>query len=108
MALLVCIHGRIPLAIIAPNPCIGRRHNVVDFFSPATILVIEMDGSQQLLQAEQDTQRTELLQSQGYRVVRFWNSQVLNHINGVVPAQLSVIARRAKPDVAISSSLAQA
>jgi len=61
---------------------IGRY--VVDFCSPEAKLVVELDGSQHLAQAEQDNRRTELLESQGYRVLRFWNHDVLNDIDAVV------------------------
>jgi very-short-patch-repair endonuclease len=32
----------------------------------------------------QDARRTRFLESQGYRVLRFWNNDVLNNINGVL------------------------
>ena len=56
---------------------------VVDFCSPKEKLVIELDGSQHLEQEEHDAQRTEYLETQGYRVIRFWNNQVMNDIDGV-------------------------
>lgn len=57
---------------------------IVDFCSPKAKLIIEVDGSQHLEQAENDRIRTEYLESQGYQVVRFWNQQVLEDINGVI------------------------
>jgi very-short-patch-repair endonuclease len=61
---------------------IGRF--VVDFCAPESKLVIELDGSQHLQRIEQDSDRTHYLESRGYRVLRFWNDQVLNDIDGVV------------------------
>ena len=56
---------------------------IVDFVSIKKKLVIELDGSQHLEQEAYDIERTRYLESQGYKVVRFWNSDVLNDINGV-------------------------
>ena len=55
-----------------------------DFCSPKGKLVIELDGSQHLDQEEQDAERTLYLESQGYKVIRFWNNQVMNDIEGVI------------------------
>ena len=52
--------------------------------SPAGKLIIELDGSQHMHQEEYDADRTAFLASQGYRVLRFWNSDVMNNINDVL------------------------
>jgi very-short-patch-repair endonuclease len=57
---------------------------ITDFCAPAQKLIIEVDGSQHLDQEEYDATRTAWLESQGYRVLRFWNSDVLNKVNGVM------------------------
>ena len=57
---------------------------IVDFVSVKKKLVIELDGSQHLEQAEYDIERTRSLESQGYKVIRFWNNDVMNDINGVI------------------------
>jgi very-short-patch-repair endonuclease len=57
---------------------------IVDFCSPRRKLVIELDGSQHLEQIEYDRRRTEYLESRGYRVLRFWNNEVLKNIHGVL------------------------
>jgi very-short-patch-repair endonuclease len=59
---------------------------VVDFVSIKNKLVIELDGSQHLDQEEYDVERTLYLESRGYKVIRFWNNQVMNDIEGVVRA----------------------
>jgi len=59
---------------------------VPDFCSPKAKLVIELDGSQHIEQEEQDKERTKYLESQGYRVIRFWNNDVMNDIEGVIRA----------------------
>ena len=57
---------------------------ITDFCAPSHKLVIEVDGSQHLDQEEYDNERTAFLQARGYRVLRFWNSEVLNNINAVM------------------------
>lgn len=56
---------------------------IVDFVSIKQKLVIELDGSQHLEQADYDIARTLYLEAQGYKVIRFWNNDVLNDMNGV-------------------------
>jgi len=57
---------------------------VPDFCSPKAKLIIEMDGSQHLKQEEYDEERTKYLESQGHKVIRFWNNDVMNNIEGVI------------------------
>ena len=59
---------------------------IVDFCSTKKKLVIELDGSQHMDQAEYDILRTEFLESRGYKVLRFWNNDVLTQTNGVLRA----------------------
>jgi len=59
---------------------------VVDFCTIKKKLVIELDGRQHLEQTEYDEERTKYLESEGYRVLRFWNAQVLNDFEGVIKA----------------------
>jgi very-short-patch-repair endonuclease len=59
---------------------------IADFCSPGAKLIIELDGSQHLDQQGYDQARTADLQSQGYRVLRFWNNDVIKDIDGVIRA----------------------
>ena len=59
---------------------------IVDFCAPRQKLIIEVDGSQHLDQRNYDQQRTAFLAKKGYRVLRFWNNEVLQNLNGVVIA----------------------
>ncbi len=59
---------------------------IVDFISIKKKLIVELDGSQHLEQTEYDEERTRYLESQGYRVVRFWNNQVEKEMDDVVRA----------------------
>ena len=67
---------------------IRRQHPIgsyiADFAIPAHRLVIEIDGGQHAAETEQDARRTAALRKQGYRVIRFWNNEVLGNIEGVV------------------------
>ncbi len=59
-------------------------HYVTDFCSLKGRLVIELDGSQHLEHQEHDENRTKYLESQGYKVLRFWNNQVMDDMESVV------------------------
>ena len=59
---------------------------IVDFCTVKEKLVIELDGSQHLEQEEYDSERTVFLEAQGYRVLRFWNNEVLKETNTVIDA----------------------
>ena len=60
----------------------------VDFVCSERKLVVEVDGGQHLEQADYDAERSHLLESRGYRVVRFWNNQVLEDMDAVQEAIL--------------------
>ena len=59
---------------------------VVDFAALEAKLIIEIDGGQHSVRLEADQLRTEKLERFGYRIVRFWNHDVLNNIEGVLDA----------------------
>jgi very-short-patch-repair endonuclease len=59
---------------------------IPDFCAVQEKLIIELDGSQHLDQQEYDAERTKYLEEQGYKVIRFWNNQILNDMNGVILA----------------------
>lgn len=63
---------------------IGRY--ITDFCAPREKLIIELDGSQHLEQTEYDRERTACLESRGYKVIRFWNNDVVNNIESVIIA----------------------
>jgi len=72
---------------------VRRQHpiggHIADFAIPAHKLFIEIDGGQHALRAEADAARSEALRLHGYRVIRFWNHDVLGNLEGV----LQVIVR---------------
>jgi very-short-patch-repair endonuclease len=57
---------------------------ICDFVSRTAKLVVEVDGGQHAHHTETDARRTAFLKSQGFRVIRFWNNDVLENVEGVV------------------------
>ena len=57
---------------------------IADFCCFDPKLIVEVDGGQHGEQRQAYTRRTELLERSGYRVLRFWNNEVLQDIDGVV------------------------
>jgi very-short-patch-repair endonuclease len=68
---------------------IGRF--IVDFVCHDRWLVIELDGGQHAESAK-DLERDHWLKSKGYRVLRFWNSDVLKNPTGVLESILGAIS----------------
>jgi very-short-patch-repair endonuclease len=60
------------------------RHYIVDFVSHRAKLIIEVDGGQHA--TERDAPRSAILEEEGYRVIRFWNNEVLGNPDGVFSA----------------------
>ena len=66
---------------------------IVDFYCPACRLMIEVDGSAHYSQADYDTARTEQLESHGYKVLRFTNDEVINHLSDVLTTIYQTITK---------------
>lgn len=64
---------------------------ITDFCAPSKMLIIELDGSQHLEQKEYDAERTAFLESKGYRVLRFYNNDVMKDIDKVLEVVLENI-----------------
>lgn len=56
---------------------------IVDFVCLETRLIIELDGGQHAGQGASDAERTAWLEAHGFRVLRFWNHEVLRNIDAV-------------------------
>jgi very-short-patch-repair endonuclease len=67
---------------------------IVDFCAPREKIIIELDGDQHSEQKEYDEMRTAFLQARGYRVLRFWNSEVMRNIYGVLGTILKCLQDR--------------
>jgi very-short-patch-repair endonuclease len=57
---------------------------IVDFVCFEKRIVIEADGGQHARQSEDDIARDTYLRQHGFKVLRFWNNEVLQNINGVL------------------------
>lgn len=61
-------------------------HYIADFVCIERKLIVEVDGGQHAEQIIEDNARTAWLEAQGYRVMRFWNNDMLQNIEGVLEA----------------------
>ena len=61
---------------------IGRY--IVDFVCFEKKIIIEVDGGQHAIETKKDTERGEWLRSQGFKVLKFWNNEVLTNTQGVL------------------------
>ena len=68
------------------------RHYIADFASHRAKLIIEVDGGQHATEA--DAPRSAVLEEEGYRVIRFWNHDVLGNREGVFTVIESVLRDR--------------
>jgi very-short-patch-repair endonuclease len=59
---------------------------VVDFVCLEKRLVIEVDGGQHNAQIANDKQRAAWIEAQGFRVLRFWNHEIMQNIEAVKEA----------------------
>jgi very-short-patch-repair endonuclease len=57
---------------------------IADFVCLELKLIIELDGSQHIEQADYDERRRACLEQRGFRIMRFWNNDVLSNGNGVL------------------------
>lgn len=57
---------------------------IVDFLCEEQALIVELDGGQHAADSNHDQERTQWLENEGYRVVRFWNNDVMENIEGVL------------------------
>ncbi|MCX7095997.1 MAG: endonuclease domain-containing protein [Methylobacter sp.] len=57
---------------------------IVDFCCLELKLIIELDGSQHFEQVTYDEKRSVSLGQRGFKVIRFWNNDVINNIEGVL------------------------
>ena len=57
---------------------------IVDFVCYENKLIVELDGGQHNEFSEKDIPRTKALEKEGFIVLRFWNSDVINNIEGIL------------------------
>jgi very-short-patch-repair endonuclease len=64
---------------------------IVDFVCQQARLIIEADGSQHA-DSLADARRTDFLGSKGYRVLRFWNNEIIENLEGVAESILAALS----------------
>lgn len=79
-----------------------RQHSIgpffVDFICLEANLAIEVDGSQHIEQEKQDESRSAFLRDSGYRVLRFWNFEVMSDVDSVVERIAEVLGQTPRSD----------
>jgi len=63
---------------------------IVDFVSFEKRIIIELDGGQHAKEKKKDSKRDKLLSENGFTVLRFWNNDIFNNLEGV----LEVISKK--------------
>jgi very-short-patch-repair endonuclease len=71
------------------------RHFIADFASHRAKLVIEVDGGQH--SPEADAARSRIIEAEGYRIVRFWNYEVLGDPEGCARMLVEALAATSPP-----------
>ena len=67
---------------------------IVDFVCFECQVIVEVDGGQHAEQVLYDEQRSCWLEAQGYRVLRFWNNDVLSNTEAVAQTILDAVEQR--------------
>jgi very-short-patch-repair endonuclease len=71
----------------------------VDFVSYERRVVVELDGAQHL-DSREDRARDSWLRQEGFKVLRFWNKDVLQNVEGVAARILEEVAPPPQPSPA--------
>ena len=71
---------------------------IVDFLCVEAKLIIEADGGQHSVQKIYDECRTAYLQRQGYRILRFWNHEILSNTEAVLERIRLALMKRGEDD----------
>ena len=77
-----------------------RQYSIGPFFADFACLeaklLIEVDGSQHAEREDQDESRSAFLRANGFRVLRFWNTEVTSDVDSVVERIVDVLPRAAR------------
>jgi very-short-patch-repair endonuclease len=74
---------------------------IVDFVCQQHRLIIEIDGGQHAAASEHDRQRDKWLRSKGYRVLRFWNTEVLRNRPAVLQIIVDAVDSKLPPSLSL-------
>ena len=92
-ALWAALRRGLPEAGFRHEAPLGPYH--ADFCSHSAKLIVEVDGATHAESRTHDEARTRFLNNEGYRVIRFWNNDVMTNIAGVI----AEIARNLPPEM---------
>ena len=67
---------------------------IADFVCVSLKLIIELDGGQHADQQIYDKKREQYLEKQGYKVIRFWNNDVIENLDGILEALTLALSQR--------------
>ncbi len=67
---------------------------IVDLLCQRKRLIIELDGSQHMEAMNYDRDRTAFLERKGYKVMRFWNNDVLTQTENILEVILHELENR--------------
>ncbi|MFH1653598.1 MAG: endonuclease domain-containing protein [Pseudomonadota bacterium] len=70
---------------------------IVDFISFEARLIIELDGSQHLASEERDARRDNWLMGEGFKVLRFYNNELLEHRERVLESIVDACEKHSPP-----------
>jgi very-short-patch-repair endonuclease len=70
---------------------------IADFACWRAALIIELDGGQHASKVEEDRRRTAWLEQHGWRVLRFWNNEVIENLDGVLLQIVAALEPHASP-----------
>ncbi len=70
---------------------------IADFVCEQEKLIVELDGDQHAENEEYDEARTRVLESHGYRVIRFWNGDIYKNLDGVFEELRHLVGDERKP-----------
>ena len=71
---------------------------ICDFAARTAKLIVELDGGQHADRTVEDDRRTRFLETRGYRVLRFWNNDVLENVEGVLVMIQAALTDSPSPD----------
>lgn len=77
---------------LSARRCAGIRFNrqfpigpfICDFVSRGANLIVAVDGGQHAIRTGEDARRSLYLEARGYRIIRFWNNDVMDNIEAVM------------------------
>jgi very-short-patch-repair endonuclease len=70
---------------------------ITDFACMSARLIVELDGGQHAEQTAYDAARDRHIRKEGFEVLRFWNNEVTENLDGVLSVLLDVLAARSTP-----------